>query len=243
MATLHIPSAQHVARNWRPTPPEISNVLVRLAENPPTFNYNVLANAARDMLVYDVSAEQVKKGINRTVKRDTVRKNYLEIIDLIENHFDQVRPDFVNEVSARYFPIGQGLVIPFKPPLIYGVGGQLVFPWFMFWRSNPLTNAKLRLFVSIVSEILAQDPDLEDAKFQILDMSAPKAGKPRVLRVVEASDVRPISDELRNDMLDDFAVGFRMAQSVLAARTEAMERARAQQNQRPNDPGQQSFRF
>jgi hypothetical protein len=37
--------------------------------------------------------------------------------------------------------------------------GQVYFPWFSFWRSNPLADASLSLFVMVVEEVLLQDPD------------------------------------------------------------------------------------
>jgi hypothetical protein len=90
--------------------------------------------------------------------------------------------------------IGCGLIVPFDPPLLYGIGGKLTFPWFSFWRSNPLADARLSLFVTMVDELLADDPDLAAADFQILDFSVPKvkAGRtkpPRQLRIIDARDI------------------------------------------------------
>lgn len=48
-------------------------------------------------------------------------------------------------------------MVPFEGPMIYGVGGQLYFPWFSFWRRNPLANERLSLFVTLVEEVLLQD--------------------------------------------------------------------------------------
>ena len=63
MPDLRVPSIQHLARNWRDDPIVIAEVLVRLVQNPPRFNYNPLYLAVRDLLVLGVPYEQVVEGI------------------------------------------------------------------------------------------------------------------------------------------------------------------------------------
>lgn len=244
---LNVPSAQHLARNWRERPEMIANELVRLFDNTPMFNYNALVHAVRDYLVFGVPFDDVERGIREKVKRETVRNNFLEILPLLRRHFENEKPDFVNAVSPRFYPLARGadgktLSIPFKPPMVYGVGGKLVFPWFIFWRKNPLKGEKFSLFVSVVKEILAQDPDLEDAEFQILDFSSVKPDQPRILRSINANDVPEISVSRRNEMLEQFSQGFFLAQERIAERQEKKERAKREQERREeHDPRQQSF--
>jgi hypothetical protein len=115
-------------------------------------------------------------------------------------------------------------MVPFDPPLLYGTGGKLTFPWFSFWRSNPLADARLSLFVTLVDELLADDPDLAAADFQILDFSVPKANKPkagqlkppRQLRVIDARDIPRVSEPTKLEMLTVFAEGYFMAVAELA---------------------------
>jgi hypothetical protein len=133
MAELRVPSLQHLARNWRDDPVRIQKVLVRLARNPPQFNYNPLFSAVRDMLVLQVPYEQIAEGIRRGVKRPAVRENLLEVLPLIRKYFSGISPDFVQTVERRYYPIARGLMVPFETPLVYGIGGILYFPWFSFW--------------------------------------------------------------------------------------------------------------
>jgi hypothetical protein len=107
-------------------------------------------------------------------------------------------------------------MVPFAPPFIYGVGGQLYFPWLSFWRANPIADERLSLFVTIVEEVLLGDPDLENAVFQILDFSAPSGGKPRELRIIDAKDVPRVSELRKREMLDAFAEGYFQAQAILS---------------------------
>lgn len=219
MTRLTIPTVQHLARNWRDTPVKIEKVLVRLADNPPIFNYNPIYPAIEDMLIFGVPLAQVIEGIQRGTTREKLANNYIEILKLIHRHFEQISPDFVNTVSTRKYAIGRDILVPFTPPLIYGMGGQIHFPWFSFWRSQPLANERLSLFVTMVYDLLRQDPDLDGAKFEILDMSAPKGGEPRELKVIDTQTIPILNDRTKLEMLDVFAQGFNAAKTSLAARS------------------------
>jgi hypothetical protein len=219
MAQLKVPSLQHLARNWRDDPERIRRLLVRLAQNPPTFNYNPLFAAVRDLLVLMQPYDEVVAGIS-LIKRESVKKNLLAVLPLIRDHFLDVHPDYYQLIDRRYYAVGRGLMVPFEPPMIYGVGGQLYFPWFSFWRRNPLARERLSLFVTLVDEVLMSDPDLETACFDILDFSV--KGKVRELAVLNAADI-PRLDEVRKvEMLEIFAEGFFKAQETLeGARSDA----------------------
>jgi hypothetical protein len=230
MAKLKVPSLQHLARNWKADSGMISRDLVRLVRNPPIFNYRPVFSAAQDLLQFGQPVAEVLEGIRRAEKRENVRSNFLELVPLIANHFQDVRPDFVNPVSTRIYSIGPDLSVPFTPPLVYGVGGQLYFPWFSFWRQNPLKDSNLRLFVTLVDEVLRDDPDLESAVFQILDFSCPDPREPRALSVLDTKDVEPLPQAEKVAMLEIFAEGFQKAKAVLEA-----EPARAPKEERDED--------
>jgi hypothetical protein len=110
-------------------------------------------------------------------------------------------------------------MVPFDPPLIYGLEGRIRFPWFSFWRTNPLTGVKLSLFASVVNEVLLQDPDLEDAEFTILDFSVPKSTRSRELRLIDAKDIPQISETAKTEMLTVFAEGYFLAEAALSGTT------------------------
>ena len=233
MAGIRIPSLQHLVRNWRDEPRLVEKSLVRLADDPPRFSYNPLFGAVYDLLVLKVPYEQVVAGVTR-IKREKVRDNLLGALPLIRDHFEDVHPDFFQSVERRYYPAGRGLMVPFDPPLIYGVGGQLYFPWFSFWRANPLSAERLSLFVTLVEEVLLQDPDLEGARFKILDFSVPRGESTRSLLITDARFIERIADKRKAEMLDIFAEGYFKALDTLARRAHSDEK-------RPdpaNDPDQ-----
>jgi hypothetical protein len=155
---------------------------------------------------------------------------------LIRDHFEDVSPDFFQTVERRYYPVGRGLMVPFDPPMIYGVRGQLYFPWFSFWRQNPLAKQRMSLFVTLVDEILMQDPDLEAARFEILDFSCPSPRKPRDLTIVDASLVQRVTDLQKKAMLETFAEGFLLARAMLSKSSPAAEQGDAPPTD-PNQPG------
>lgn len=237
MAELRVPSIQHLARNWREEPVAIAKVLVRLALKPPRFNYNALYLAVRDLLILRVPYDQVAEGIRRKVSRESVRNNLLSVLPLIRDHFAGVSPDFYQVVDKRYYPVGRGLMVPFEPPMIYGVGGQLYFPWFSFWRQNPLARERLSLFVTLVDEVLMQDPDLETARFEILDFSCPSRGKPRELTVLDARDIPRVSDARKMAMLEAFAEGYFQALDILAGSTSSSKDRADRSAPDPDQPG------
>jgi hypothetical protein len=217
MAKLKVPSAQHLARNWQDTPAKVQKGLVDLVRSPPTFSYQTLFGFVRDMLLLGVSKEQIEIAIRTKVKREDVRGYYLELLPLIADHFVGESPKYVMSVDRRYYAAGRGLMVPFDPPIIYGRSNGAVFPWFSFWKSNPLSGDRMSLFVTIVREVLADDPDLEAVDFQILDFSAPRSSNERELKVIHANDVPLLSEARKSEMLEIFAEGYFAAVEELRA--------------------------
>ncbi len=218
MKKLNVPSLQHLSRNWCDTPEKVSRKLIGLAENPPTFSYTILYDLVRDLVVLHQPLDAVMEGVRRKVKRPDVRDNFLEILPLIAHYFEESNPVFVQAVNGRMYPLARDLMIPFTPPLIYGVNERLVFPWFSFWKTNPLADERLSLFVTVVEEILKQDADLDNALFQILDFSAPEKSRPRRLEVFDTRDIPRLSESRKNEMLSVFAEGYLLAKETLAAK-------------------------
>jgi len=126
-----------------------------------------------------------------------------------------VQPDFVNDIAPSFYPIGRNLRIPFKSVFIYGVGGQIYLPWFIFWKYNPLDDKQLSLFVTLAREILRQDPELEEAKFEILDFSAANSKACRQLRIIDTADIQTYSSKETAKMLSIFVEGFERAEAKL----------------------------
>lgn len=235
MAKLKVPSAQHLARNWQETPAKVQKGLVHLVRNPPTFSYTALFGFVRDMLLFGVPREQIEHAIRRKVKREDVRGYYLELLPLIADHFADEVPTYVMGVDRRYYAAGRGLMVPFDPPVIYGSRAGVVFPWFSFWKSNPLSDERLSLFITMVREVLAEDPDLEAADFQILDFSAPKGFKDRELKIIQASDVPSLAEARKKEMLEIFAEGYFGAMAELEA--EPPVAADKEERPDPDQPG------
>lgn len=237
MRELRVPSLQHLARNWHDEAGQIAKGLVRLAQNPPRFNYNPLYGAVRDLVILRIPYDQVVSGIQKT-KRESVRNNLLSVLPLIRDHFEDVAPDFYQSIDRRYYSVGRGLMVPFDAPLLYGIGGQLYFPWFSFWRRNPLAKERLSLFVTLVEEMLLQDPDLDEARFEILDFSAPAANKPRSLNIINARDIPRVSEPRKIEMLEAFAEGYFQALATLASMSENKSKAKDQDSRPDADPNQ-----
>tara|TARA_R110000772_G_scaffold38016_4_gene89927 strand:- start:407 stop:1132 length:726 start_codon:yes stop_codon:yes gene_type:complete len=215
MLKLRVPSVQHLARHWHESPKDIENDFVNMALNPPFFNYNVLNDMARDSLLFKTSEDQLIKGIKDKEKRKKVQGILLEVVPLLSGHFSSIQPDFVNDIAPSYYPVGRNLRIPFKSVFIYGVGGQIYLPWFIFWKQNPLDDKQLSLFVTLAKEILNQDPELEDTRFEILDFSAANSKEARQLRIIDTADIKTFNKEETAEMLTVFIEGFERAEERL----------------------------
>lgn len=216
MKTLKVPSLQHLSRNWSDRPEQIAKRLVNLAMHPPSFSYEPLFGIVRDFLVFDLPLEAAINGVQSRVKQENVRKNFCELLPLIHDHFQHVHPNFVAEVGGRQYSVSRDLQVPFAPQLIYGLRGEIFFPWFSFWRSNPMTGENLSLFVTLVSEIIRQDADLDSSNFRILDFSVPKGSNSREIRIIEAQEIAHLDDRRKLEMLEVFVEGYRSAKVMLS---------------------------
>jgi len=237
MPKLKVPSLQQLARNWRPDPQKVKWQLVELVNNPPNFNYNALFGATRDLLVFKQPYADVVRGIQK-IRREDLRANFLEVLPLLSEHFSNVDPEFVQSVDRRHYWVSKKLPVPFEPPLVYGLGGRLCFPWLSFWRAKPLQSEKLSLFVTMVDDLLLDDPDFEGATFDILDFSVRDADKGRELNVIKSAEIPRLPPAQKNEMLEIFAQGFALAQAELAGQPETESDRKSEGEQLdPNQPG------
>lgn len=210
------PSLQHLVRTWRNNPERTRKVLVINARSRPSFSYAPLHVAIREMLVLGVPYHQVVEYVRRAEKRADFAKILLEILPIIRRHLGGVSPDFFQDVAPRSYALAPDIIIPFQSPVVYGIGGQLTLPWCIFWRKNPLAGKPLSLFMTLVDEILMEDPDLEAAAFQLLEFSIPKDEEERQLSIRDGRDIPRLSTAERDDMLGIWAEGFRQAQVEMA---------------------------
>jgi hypothetical protein len=224
MTVLKVPSLQHMARLCRPEPAGVTRELIKLLENTPTFSYAVLYDYVRDMLVLGVSLEDIEKDIRTRVRRTDVREKYLDLLPLIARFFQQKTVAFSQGVVPRYYSIDKDLQVPFAPPLVIGVEGRLVLPWFVFWKINPLADENLSLFVTIVREILEQDSDLADSEFSIVDLSHDPDAGCRTLKIIHADEIAIVSEKRKSEMLGVFAEGYREARRLTALKGSAKDR-------------------
>ena len=239
MKQLHFPAAEHAAAKWYEEPGRISKALVVLYYGSPPFNYRPMYSAIRDLLILNVPYDQIVEGIRKT-KLPVAKKSFLEILPLVKSHFDGIQPDFVNSVSERRYPIAPGLSIPIRPPLIYGLSGEVVMPWPIFWKNQSLKDDRLSLFASIVQDVMTQDPFFDDVKFEVHFYSAVKGSSKRSFTIVPGTDIAPMSEDRRIQMLRDLATGYQLAKAEIEMRTASSTTGPRERGTNP-DPNQPSF--
>ncbi|MFC5441662.1 hypothetical protein [Rhodanobacter ginsenosidimutans] len=211
MVKLKVPSLQHLSRIWHPEPKVIARTLIALTRNSPTFSYAPLYDAVRDMCLFKIPYQDVIRGFEQRIQRKQVRDNFVGLMPLISEYFEGAHPTFFQDITPRLYPVGRDLQIPFNPPFLFGSENGICFPWLIFWKKNPLTGQRLSLFATVVDNVLLQDPDLDTAKFQLVDFSAPGPKFSRELRVVDASLVPRVSAAELREMLGVFAEGYKLA--------------------------------
>lgn len=85
-------------------------------------------------------------------------------------------------------------------------------------------------------KLLREDPDLEMAKFEILDFSAPNSKSKRELKVIAATDIPRLDEARVSEMLATFAEGYFQALSELSTRPVA--KAEKEDRETRDDPDQ-----
>jgi hypothetical protein len=216
MAKLKIPSLQHVARNSYESPQKVAQELIKLGKSPPIFSYSQLLDLIPDILQFEFSADDMIRIVQKKVTQVAIRENFIEILRLLEPYVREIKPTLVRRIGSRPYHLGRDLVIPFAPPIEYRVGSDIFLPWFSFWRTKALSGTRLSLFVTVIDEILMQDPDLENANFQILDFSTSGSNKSRELKIIDGRSVPRLSDVQKREMLDNYIEGFFIAQQYLS---------------------------
>lgn len=216
MSKPRVPSLQHFARNWHQDPQRVRKDLFDIGRNGPPFSYLPLNKLVQQQLVFGDDYDQLVECIRRLEQREQYQNDFIDAFGLLHEHFRTVNPDYAKEVTGRFYPISRELLVPFTPPLVYRSKGVLVFPWISFWRRHPLSGERLSLFVTMVEELLLQDPDFENVIFQILDLSVSVGDEKRSLSVIDTRDIPRISYRRKLEMLESFAKGYALAKADLA---------------------------
>jgi hypothetical protein len=230
-----VPSLQQVIKNLYDKPGLVQRELVRTAIYPPRISYRMLHKATQDRVCLNESLEQIEAGIRKVEKRKNHADNLIAILRLIDSHFDTIHPDFPPiEVECRYYRIAPDIIIPFQPPICYGIGGQLYLPYFNFWRNNPLKGKRLSVFMTIIDAIREQEPDLETAIMPILNFGIPQGEKQRKLVVIDDREIVRVTPTEIQRWLQVFAEGYRGARDELS-RTQPERRKDRDEGNRPDD--------
>lgn len=210
MGKVKVPSIQHAAGIWDPDPSRIARRLLLLANSSPPFSYANLYKLASDLMGRGVPYEQILIAASG-IKLSLARRNYLEILPLLLEYASGVGNVVVNDVTPRPYVIGRDLRVLVNPPLMYFRGEEAHLPWFIFWKTNLFNESRLKLFVTMLRDVLKQDPDIDDASLHLVICSAISSEGRRVLQVLNTSSIPSLSRAERDEMLGVFAAGYAQA--------------------------------
>ncbi len=211
--------------------------LLRIAKSKPTFNYERVERALRDLLQFGQPIEEIVMSLELADKRDFVKTLYIEIVTILNAHFKEHLVDQVISLDKFYYPISPKIRIPVKLPFILIVDNKPIIPLFIFWKRNPLKDKQVSLFITIVKDVLAQYPDLSDAETILFDCSADKGENERTLKVIDTSEVALLDKEELEKMLTIFIEGFEKAQSSISKSNTTLN----DQNETYIDPNQRDL--
>jgi hypothetical protein len=211
------PAIQHLARSMQDTPEAVAKSLISAYLSHPPFSYRLMGELIRQaMRGGTFSKSQFDAAVIAHQKNEKYQKIFLELTPLIHAYFSKLTPKFILPVPSQKYRVNQ-LEIPFKPPFAFEADGQIVIPWFIFWKTNPLTGKQYSLLATLLSELLSQDPDYRDAKIIIYDFSAASDGEERTLKVIDTADIPKMSPRERDAALTIFLDGYELALAQIAS--------------------------
>lgn len=228
MATLKIPTLLHAARLCKETPELTQREFIKIFYSKIPFNYNPLVAGMRDMMLWGIPYETVAQGIIRKEKRQKVADNFLEALPLMQEYVDSISPHHIQEMPRVYYPLSHDLRIPFSSPLVYQQNNQLHIPSFIFWKTNPLTEEQKSLLATIIDDLFLDDPDFENANFQIVDFSKPAKKEDRELLITNTKEIPRLTQSEKNRKLENLVQGFHLAEAEIANARPSQEKNRPQ---------------
>ncbi len=210
------PALQHLARSMQDTPEAVAKSLINAYLATPPFSYRFLGELIRQaMRGGNFSASQFDAAVRAKRMDERYQKIFLELTPLIHSHFGRLTAKFILPMPAQKYRVNQ-LEIPFRPPFVFGINDEMIIPWFIFWKTNPLTDKQYRLLATLLSELLSQDPDYRDAKILIYDFSAEIEGGERTLKIIDVASISKMSAEERDSALEIFIAGYELALAQIA---------------------------
>lgn len=239
MSNPRIPSLVHAVRNWHPDPEKVRKALFDIAVCAPPFSYKFLFKLVHQQLMFGDSLNQLIECITKFEKREKYRDDFIAAFQLLYKYFDEVKPDFAQEVTGRFYPVSRDLLVPFNPPITYTKNGKQILPIICFWKKDPPRGEKLALLVTLISEVIEQDPDLENAEIHIISLATERVKitsgyeNVRALSVIEGSTIKRVEESRKATMLESLAKGYRLAKNDLERGIETTNRP-----SNPIDPDQ-----
>jgi hypothetical protein len=204
------PALHHVARTLQPTPELVAKALLDEVTGRPPFSYKLMDRLARIALTRDLSLAQFEAAVKKYQRNEQIQKIFLKVVPLLHDYFTQLKSKYRLPFEPLYYPINE-LAIPFRPPFAFELDGELVIPYPMYWKRNPLSDKQYSLLATMIREILDQHPDYRDAIVLILDFSAPPGQSERRLRVKNLAEIKNLKATELAQSLATWYKGYKLA--------------------------------
>lgn len=204
-------SPQFLARNWRENPAACKNEILKVARHKPNFSYKLLEDLLFDWFALGVPKEDIQRGIRDKVKREQVRRLYLEIVDAVTPYMEANRSMPVLRAAPQYFRLAPNVLVPYRPIFSFKREGKIIIPHISMWRTNPYSLDQFGLFVSLIRRSFSNSADLRRAHIEFVDCSAESSKHPRLIRITEDCDLPAISAPRFVEMIATYREGLFLA--------------------------------
>lgn len=198
--------------------------MLKLVNASPPFNYQSLNKMLLDLVRGVATYDQVEKAISG-IGFEVQRNSYRRALAPAWKYIQSLRHNYALEIEARSYAISRNMRVPCVPPMVCGTQHGQVVPWLMLWKKNVLRDEQMALFVSLVSEVMAQDGELDSAELVVVDTSDGSLDKDGAPALIRYSDIEPIPQDQLGRMLETFVLGFKQAEEELKSKSSPRTRS------------------
>lgn len=216
MNNIKIPPLLQMVRNAYDDPQKVHHEVVKSEKSRAPFSYQAIHKIVDQVIKFKTPLDEISYSIERIERRPFVLKQFNEVTPLLHRHFTDISPERVYSLLPLYYPLGKFGKTKFNPQMIYLKNGELFLPFINFWKFNPLSSEQKSLFLTLVDEILEEEPDLEDVNLQLIELSANGSNGIRTLKVVNTLEIERLDKTRTNILIDSYLTGLQSAYSEIA---------------------------
>jgi hypothetical protein len=212
---LSPPALQHVARTAEGTPQKVAKALLKEFSGRAPFRYSLMDELAKVAMKGRFTLEQFREAVRKRQRNPKYQGIFLELVPLVHKYFSQLSPKYLLQIDPLFYRINN-LSIPFKPPFAFEMNDELIIPFLLFWKINPLTEHQYSLLATMIADLLSQHPDYRGARVLVLTFSAPTKDDKREIKIIDLATITRLTQSELDSALGTWFEGFQLAKAQIA---------------------------